>query len=276
MVRIITGFIILCYVLSAQNVTVTPSDWSAHGIEITPYSSPSFAGKASAVAPAPIDFTPLHPFSFFMTNHTGHTIVAYSALWIVEHPTGTVTRQGGFAGSLRSRGSGLAIPNGTDWLVTSVPASAGSPNLNVLSHIQDDILQHRNAFPVSGRVTVSLEAVVLDDGLVLGPDSSRTIPRMRAQADVLKELASEVLNGFNNGGDQAVIDLLSGMKAGPYISLSAAATMPSEDEAYAAFLAHERYVLTNLWLKMAQGRAPLVLERLARHLANETYLAVHR
>ena len=117
---------------------------------------------------------------------------------------------------------------------------------------------------------------MLDDGLVLGPDSTRAIPRMRAQAEVQKELASEVLNAFNNGGNQAVIDFLSGVKTGPYISLLAASRMSSEDDAYAAFIAHERYIRTNLWLRMAQGRGSLSVERLANHLANETYLAVHR
>ena len=275
MLRIMAGLIVTCCVLSAQNVTVTPGDWSAHGIEITPYSSPDFSVKASAVAPTSVDFTPLYPYSFVLTNHTGHPIVAYSALWTVEHANGIVTRQSGIDGSLRSADRGLAIPNSTDWLVTPVPAFAAKANPNILSHVQDAIFQHRNTFPANGSVTVSLEAVVLDDGLVLGPDTNRTIPRMRAEAEVQKELTSEVLNAFNNGGYQAVIDLFSGMKTGPYTSLSAASAMSSEDDAYAAFVAHARYIQANRWLIMARGRTPM-LERLATLQTHQTYLDVHR
>src|SRR5579862_2189978 len=118
MARILAGLIVTCCVLSAQDVTVTPGEWDAHGIEITPYSSPGFEAKALAIPPTPVDFTPLYPFSFFLMNKTGHTIVAYLTLWTIQHASGIVTRQSSFAGSLRSQIGKLAIPNGTDRLVT--------------------------------------------------------------------------------------------------------------------------------------------------------------
>src|SRR5579862_2281569 len=123
MPRILAGLIVTCCVLSAQNVTFAPGEWSGHGIEITPYSSPSFAAKASA-ATAPVDFTPLYPYSFFLTNHTGHTIAAYSTLWAVKNTDGRVARHYGLVGSLRFTRIG-SIPNGADRLVTLVSAPSG-------------------------------------------------------------------------------------------------------------------------------------------------------
>jgi hypothetical protein len=274
----LVGLIITCCVLSAQSVTVTPGEWNAHGIEITPYSSRRFAAKVRAATPTSVDVTPLHPFSFFLTNNTGHAIVAYSALWTMKNANGIVTQHNRLAGSLRSSIIGnFSIPIGADRLVAVVTQdSVASPaNSKALSYIQNAILQARNIFPSHGSVTVSLEAIVLDDGLALGPDSTQAIPRLRAEAEAPKKLASEVLNAFNNGGDQAVIDLMSGITAGPYSSSLAASRMSSANDAYAAFVAHSRYMLARVWLAMAKMRGPW-LERLATQQANETYLAVHR
>ncbi len=151
----LAGLIITGCALSAQNVTVMPGEWSAHGIEITPYSSPGFASKAAALAPTSVDVTPLYPFSFFLTNNTGHAIVAHSPLWTVMNANGIVTRQGRLAGSLRSPGiSHFSIPNGTDKLVAVVTedSPAASANPNALSFIQDAIGHARNAFPRNGNV----------------------------------------------------------------------------------------------------------------------------
>ncbi len=77
-------------------------------------------------------------------------------------------------------------------------------------------------FRATATSLVSLEAVVLDDGLALGPDSTKAIPCLRAEGDGLKNLASDVLTAFNSGGKQAAVDLLSGIVAGPFPSALAA------------------------------------------------------
>jgi hypothetical protein len=130
-------------------------------------------------------------------------------------------------------------------------------------------------FSSTSSVAVSLEAVVLDDGLGLGPDSNHEIPRMRGEGDGSKKLASEVLTAFNGGGKQAVVDLLSGIVDGPFPSALAASRMSSADDVYVAFAANTRYVRARDWLRLAERNAPL-LERLAYQQAHETYLPVHR
>jgi hypothetical protein len=268
MARIMAGLLITCCVLLAQNVTVAPGDWSAHGIEFTPYSSPSFLVKASAAAPASVDFTPLYPFSFFLTNHTGHAIVAYSSLWAVKDAGGIVTPHYGLVGSLRMSTIGR-IPNGADRLVTL----GSEPSAREIAHAEGDVLRAEYLFSNSGGVDVSLEAVALDDGLVLGPDSNNVIPRLRGEGDGSKMLASDVLGAFDAGGKQAVVDLLSGIVDGPYASL-AASRMSSAEDAYIAFAANTRYVLAREWLRLAERNAPL-LKRIAYQQAHEPYLPVH-
>jgi len=277
MIQVLASLIISCLVLSAQNVTVSPGDWDAHGIEITPYSSPSFAGKAAAAKVAAVDTTSLHPLSFFLTNNTGHTIIAYSTVWTVKNANGILTRQSRLAGSLLSKSRGLSIPNGAERLISPVTqASAPSAaNPKISANLQAAIDRAKGSFPSNSSVTVSLEAVVLDDGLALGPDSTQAIQRLRAEADGLKKLASDVLAAFNSGGQQAVVDLLSGIVAGPFPSSLAAARMSSADDAYAGFVAHTRYERARDWLHLVKGNAPLV-ENLANRQANETSLAVRR
>ena len=275
MVRVTAGLIVTCCVLSAQNVTVTPGDWSAHGIEITPYSSLGFSVKASAVAPASVDFTPLYPFSFVLTNHTGHPIVAYSTLWAVKDAGGIVTPHYGLVGSLRMSTIGR-IPDGADRLVTPVSEPSGiAPIISrEIAHAEGEVLRAVDMFSKSSSVGVSLEVVLLDDGLALGPDSNHTIPRLRGEADGSKNLASDVLTAFNSGGKQAVVDFLSGIADGPFPSALAASRMSSVDDASMAFAANTRYVRAREWLRLAAWNAPL-LEKMAFQQAHEPYLPVH-
>jgi len=274
MPRIMAGLIVTCCVLTAQNVTVTLGDWNAHGIEITPYFSPGFAGKASAAAPASVDFTPLYPFSFVLTNHTGHPIVAYSTRWAVKDASGVVTPHYALVGSLRMSTIGR-IPNSADRLVTPVNEPSGmAARISLeIAHAEGDVLRAVDMFSNNSSVAVSLEAVALDDGLVLGPDSNHVIPRLRGEGDGSKKLASDVLTAFNGGGKQAVLDLLNGIVDGPYPSALAASKMSAED-AYVAFAANTRYVRAREWLRLAERNAPL-LEKIAYQQAHEPYLPVH-
>ena len=275
MARTMAGLIVACCVLSGQNVTVALGDWSAHGIEITPYSSPGFSAKASAAAPASVDFTPLYPYSFVLTNHTGHPIVAYSTLWAVKDAGGMVTLHYGLVGSLRLSMTGR-IPDGADRLVTLVsePSGMAATISREIAHAEGDVLRAEYMFSNASSVDVSLEAVMLDDGLALGPDSNHTIPRLRGEADGSKKLASDVLTAFNGGGKQAVVDLLSGIVDGPFPSASAASRMSSIDDAHVAFAANVRYVRAREWLRLADWNAPL-LEKIAYQQAHEPYLPVH-
>ncbi len=275
MVRVTAGLIVTCCVLSAQNVSVTAGDWKAHGIEITPYSSPGFSVKASASAPASVDFTPLYPFSFVLTNHTGRPIVAYSTLWAVKDAGGIVTPHYGLAGSLRLSME-VRIPDGADRLVTLVsePLWMVARISREIAHAEGDVLRVAYMFSNASSVDVSLEAVMLDDGLVLGPDSNRTIPRLRGEADGSKKLASDVLIAFHGGGKQAALDLLRGIVDGPYPSASAASRMSSVDDAYVAFAANTRYVRARDWLRLAERDAPL-LEKTLYQQAHEPYMPIH-
>ncbi len=275
MPQIMAGLIVACCVLSAQSVTVTPGDWSAHVIEITPYSSPDFLVKASAAALASVDFTPLYPFSFILTNHTGRPIVAYSTLWAVKkNAGGIVTPHYGLVGSLRMSTIGR-IPNGADRLVTLVsePSGIAATMSQEVAHSEGDVLRAEYLFSNASSVDVSLEAVMLDDGLALGPDSNHTIPRLRGEADGSKKLASDVLTALNSGGKQAVVDLLSGIVNGPFPSALAASRMSSVDDASMAFAANTRYVRAREWLRLAAWNAPL-LEKIAFQQAHEPYLPV--
>jgi hypothetical protein len=275
MVRVTAGLIVACWVLSGQNVTVALGDWSAHGIEITPYSSPGFSVKASAVAPASVDFTPLYPFSFVLTNHTGRPIVAYSTLWAVKDAGGIVTPHYGLVGSLRLSMTGR-IPDGADRLVTLVsePSGMAATISREIAHAEGDVLRAEYMFSNASSVDVSLEVVMLDNGLALGPDSNRTIPRLRGEAEGSKKLASDVLTAFNGGGTQAVVDLLSGIVDGAQPSASAASRMSSVDDAYVASAANTRYVRAREWLRLAERNAPL-LEKIAYQQVHEPYLPVH-
>jgi hypothetical protein len=271
-------------ILAAQSVTVNPGKWVENGIELTPYPSSAFQAKLAEAGPAPsgIDVSALYPVSFFLTNNTGHKIVAYSVVWTVKSSNGHVFQHQRLAGSLRSPNGSLSIPSGASRLVTIVSATS-SPVANTLAtdspttqRVQSSVLSASGMFPSTSEVSISLEAVLLDDGLALGPDSTHAFVRMQAEASADRSLLSDVLTAFNAGGQEAVISLLTGILNGPQAPNSLMASrMSSEADAYAAFSSNFRVQRARSYLGLAKLN-PAGLIGIANKNLGETVLSIQR
>jgi hypothetical protein len=269
-VKFVIGFTCLCATLLGQSVSVDEGDWSQKGIVLTPYSSPNFATKLGATASA-VDTTSLYPFSFFITNNTGHRIVAYAALWTSTDPSGKTTTHHSTIGSLEALDGPSAIPIGADRLVLTehVPRSA-----DVLTMFQNDMDRRRATLAKQASVTVTLEAIVRDDGLALGNDRHNAIAQFRAQLDARSSFGSEILAASKSGGDQAVINLLKvAASASPDLDVFKAASQ-TPGKAYAAFLDIERQRLASTFLPLATRSSEAIL-RVATHFT-EPHLTLHR
>jgi hypothetical protein len=271
------GLTVVTYAaLAAQNVTVAPGKWRESGIEITSYSSPIFATKLAAAAGDGIKFdvTPLLPFSFFLTNNTGHKIIAYSVLWTVTYPSGFVARHQRLVGSLLSPNGKLAMPTGTERLVTVVNETVSPTAENPQTSLSNAV----KIFPTNGDVIVSLEAVVLDDGIALGPDTTHAVARMNAQVDAEAALSLEIVSAFDSGGDPAMLDLLAGIVSSKDPNAPSALTasrMSSPSDAYDTFLTDFRNHLARHYLGIAKTN-PGVLLRLVTTKLNQAHLTVQQ
>jgi hypothetical protein len=278
----VAGITIACSVLGAQNVTLDPGKWSESGIDLTPYSSPTFSAKLAAATPASrLDLTPLYPFSFFLTNNTGHNIIAYSVQWIVTNPNGSVFRHTRMVGGLQSPHNNLTVPKGANRLVTIVNGAV-APIINdprttsqVISGISNEVPKALSIFPKGSTVAIALEAVVLDDGSAIGPDVTYSVAQMQAKANAERTLALEIVAKFNAGGDQAVLDFLNGIvsQKDPNVpNVISASSMPSRDAAYAAFLIVFRNQAAAQYLRLANAN-PALLMNVVNAKANAPTLA---
>jgi hypothetical protein len=267
-------------------VSLAPWQWSKSGIILTPYQARDFQSKIATTPIQGVNLAPLYPFSFFLTNNTGHRIISYAALWTVTLPSGPVLRHHRVAGSLETPDGAFSIPDGADRLVTIVNGAGvmaekiPTATSGIAARIAEDLdgaeANSLKMFPVDSDVEITLEAVVLDDGTALGPDHNQAIPRLRAQVDAKKTLSSDVLEAFRSGGNTAVIDLLTNIVShrNEIPTSLAASRMSSPDEAYSAFLSALRNDLAVHYLDMAKFNPTLLLRR-ANATLSQPSVSVH-
>jgi hypothetical protein len=271
LVKYAIAFTCFSAAILGQKVSVDEGDWIQKGVMLTPYSSASFATKLGATSSV-VDTTSLQPFSFFITNNTGHKIVAYATLWTSTDPSGKTTTHHSTIGSLDAPDGPSAIPIGADRLVLTehVPKSS-----NLQTTFQNDMERRRGMLAKQASVTITLEAIVRDDGLALGNDRHNAIAQFRAQLDTRTALAADILAASKSGGDQAVINLLKSAADATPGDVFQAASQSTPDKAYAAFRDIERQSLASAYLPLATRSSEAML-RVASNLAAQQHLTIHR
>lgn len=262
----------------AQNVTVATGEWAGSGISLTPGGTPGFvslANSAWAMSSAGVDATPLYPYSFILTNNSGHAIVAFSARWSATDSAGHATTRDSqsFFGSFDH-----GITTGQAHLVTPLTGLNGltAPPSGSLGHLSAEISSVQRTFAGKSAITITLESVVLDDGLILGADKNNSIAQLRARLDSQKQLVTGILNAFNAGGQTAAVNYLETIAAipgnGDPISAS---RQSSPDLAYNAFLALTEPRLARSYLGLAQNN-PSLLMVIARKKSAQQIPTLHR
>lgn len=204
----------VCYLACAQTVTVQDGGWANSGIELVSFSSPQSNQLASAaVGPSLSAITPFLPYSFILRNRTTHQIAAYSALWTSVDLLGGVHNSSFVFVNPFTLGGPEAIAAGADRIVTPVPGLGYDPlpGTATLATIQNRVL---TKFGGQRTVTVSLDAVVLEDGTLIGPDIRNAGPHIQGKLDAIRDVAMSVSTAIRGGADVAAIQhTLSQMSA---------------------------------------------------------------
>ncbi|HWB85045.1 MAG TPA: hypothetical protein VG675_12945 [Bryobacteraceae bacterium] len=79
------------------------------------------------------------------------------------------------------------------------------PDQAVLASLQAKVLAR---FGTQKDVTASLDAVILDDGTLLGPDTRNAGPHVQGKVDAYRDIADQLLNAIQ---DRAGVEALAGI-----------------------------------------------------------------
>lgn len=273
MVRVCFMIGLLAQALLAQSTTVLQGDWAKAGITVVPYDSPGFKIQASDLA-AQSPASSILPYSFVLKNTSAHTIVAYSATWLLTDADGRVNTRNQVWLSLQTSTDGDAIPPSTDRLVTPLPPPPPSASARSITNFNRAVDSVRRTFAKQRTIVVSLEAAILDNGLALGSDALNTIPRISSRIDSEREVNAGVI-AASRQGQAAVIEYLRGLVDEPVGDVIAASKEKTPELAYATFFTIQRADLARSYLHMAREHPEVVISRAEARMKAPRFV-IHR
>ncbi len=231
--------------------------------------------SSAFLSSAEVDGRSIFPYSFVLQNDSGHTIVAYSARWSATDASGRVTTHDRLYENPLTLDEGGAISPKASRLVSPLSglnSSVAARNTSMTVKIESSIPKTIKTFSRQVSVTISLDAVVFENGLALGPDSSNSIPNLQAWMDAKREILGAVLAAGRPTAVTDYLQALSGVTSGGAL---AASRENSPDLAYAAFLRWHRSHLARSYLALAKSDPDAVMKVAQRYLSTSRP-TVHR
>ncbi|HWB86816.1 MAG TPA: hypothetical protein VG675_21910 [Bryobacteraceae bacterium] len=180
-------------------ITLETGDWILHGIDLIDYSRPGFVGSMPpSVKALAREFSEVFPYCFILRNYSSHQIAACFSMWQYSDASGKMQTIGNGRINISTFGAPDAIPAGGSRLMTPVlPAECTCSLLPAtLSAIRFSVLSR---FSGQRSVTMSLDAAILDDGTLLGPDTRRAGQRIQARVAARHDLAANLLKAIEEG-----------------------------------------------------------------------------
>jgi hypothetical protein len=190
-------------------------DFPEHGIHLIGPSNPSFAKLAARLVKSKEGTTAadLPPYSVFLNNTSGRSIVAYSIIWeCVDKKGSTVDKSlsniifyvflhGDEAerNKVMAGAEGIIGPNSTWFISLDLPArrvegiSEGQIEESIFVSQAQEISREFS------KVTISLDGLFFDDGTFLGADTTGFFTEVKSQMDAQYEVLSEVESGLRSG-----------------------------------------------------------------------------
>ncbi len=218
-----------------KELSVQVTGLDGEGVSLISPTSPGFddlitklmANEATAMAQR------LKPYMVVVSNQTSHTVVAYNLLWKLTNRDGSTENK--FV--QRKYPDAVAGAPGTE---ASPPGHAISPGEKRLSAMEiefgPEIIKlpgweqtlrdaARNQAKTYADVTaleVELDAVIFDDGVLVGPDHGNLQASFAAYLEAKQKLFREIVAGLDAG--QSMEQVFAGAKAEADVHSSTAAT----------------------------------------------------
>lgn len=239
---------------SAQAVVrINVKDLPEHGLSILAPSDPSFDALLSAVVASDEPVELLKPYSIFLKNTGGRSVIAYKLRWECAKADGTVIHKDSSISSawvlMNEDGAGVGdapevIRPNSIWFYSLVapPRRLGAAAGAVDSGGWAVVLDRKKVAGGSGSagrpttagalqllntelgryasITVTLDGALFDDGTFVGPDASGFFGAVKAEVDAKFDLLAEIRNGRLRGkSEEEIFRTIDEAAGGPDVSL---------------------------------------------------------
>jgi hypothetical protein len=194
---------------SNQGVTsIHVSHFPALGVTLTPPSSSEFEARVRALFPTQADFVlELRPYVAIVENRSSKTIVAYNVAFDPQFSTGKKGRFGtahkypdAVAGNQSGQSplpKGLEIRTGEQRLVSY--GVELDPAQDYEGHRAQIKRWHEGEFRGAIDLTIRLDAVLFDDGVLIGPNSWRLDEEFLALLEAKQNLYRTIVKRLDEG-----------------------------------------------------------------------------
>ena len=193
------------------------TDFESQGVTLAIATDPDFDARAQAIlAGYASPVLALKPFLAIVSNYDSRTVVAYTVGWTVTRRNGFTeanTTQFKFPDAVAGTGNGLAVLQGRE-IRTGEERLVGMgfevwPVEYVEQYREFGEHERKDLGDVKG-LQVSLDAVIFDDGTLLGPDNSRLAEHFIAYVQAKQALYRDVVVGLETRGVDA--DVFAGLR----------------------------------------------------------------
>ena len=250
-----TGIFAVVRRARAMDARFNTRDFPEYGIRIIAPTDPSFDGIATQHFKNKLPDN-LRPLSIFIKNSGPRTIVGYAISWELLNDGKRITSNSvGYSepGIL----IGNEIPSNTVHTTSIDPGKARCFTWSSQIHAElvaapkpDPVRDLLNAeLSRATDVTVSLDAIVFDDGTFIGPNTTGFIDQMQALVTAKYDLMREVVKAKENGTVDAAFDSITKKSQEPDVVFG---DKFSADEWYRYFT--KMYAVEIAQLKAIQGK----------------------
>jgi len=188
-------------------VAIDISDFDREGVTLTPADDPDFDAGAQAILSgyaSPV--LHLKPYLAIVSNRDPRTVVAYAVAWTATFRNGSseVTyTQLQFPDAVAGTGNGLSLLQGRE-IKTGGRRLVGMGfevwPVEYLDSYRDFGEQRAAPWGEVINLLVALDAVIFEDGVLLGPDESRLAEHFIEFVQAKQLLYRDIVVGFGNGG----------------------------------------------------------------------------
>jgi hypothetical protein len=225
--RILVPLIVAINFCGAQTpVPISIKDMPDQRIRLIPAGSPEFDDRLSELLGTGPDskepaFLAQKPFSVILENGSGRTLLGYSLRWTKIDSDGKRTTADVLFTILSGDKEAQVGPSGVAWVTPRRVITHGGDHL-VPPQARDAALAAMQKLARMSAITISLDAVIYDDGTLVGANATRAFEQATALATEDRLLAQEFLNRHAMGQDEGQITpWLRAVVAAPNPNLSA-------------------------------------------------------
>lgn len=205
-----------------QSVQINVKDMSAAGLHLIPSTDPAFEGAFSGLlgsaATSPI-IAIEKPFSVIFQNNSSSLVCAYAVRYQLVDASGKQLNSDWLWIAIGESGrTSLAVPPGGDVFITPLRALAGEPAATGGGNTALDEQAFKRSTAMANRmskqnsITISLDAVIFEDGTFVGANDTRAWEQINAYLYAKRGVLSEVAARHASGeSDASILQWLSGL-----------------------------------------------------------------